>query len=390
MNKITIARIATIPFAIVSHLESQLNFFSSNGVDVHVVTSDGRELNKLTLRDNLYLHIVKMARRVSPLSDIISLFKLFLLFRKYRFDIVHSTTPKAGLLTAIAAFLARVPIRLHTFTGQQWVEMKGGLRWVSRASDMIVGKLNTCCYADGINQAKFLVDQGIIDVHRISVIGNGSLSGVNTNKFATNNFSKNEQSKLRSDLGISDTSFIILFIGRITKEKGLIELFLAFNELLNTSIEVDLVLVGPFDQERGGVVSLTIRDIPINKRIHYIGYSDCPEKYMSISNLLCLPSYREGFPTVVLEAASMGVPTVGSNIYGLQDTIVDGVTGVLVPVKDSISLYRAFEKLLNNRELVAKMGLAAKKRCHSRFESTQINKMVLNEYYRLIKTIKTV
>ena len=387
-NDISIARVATVPFAIVTQLKSQLQYLVDSGADVHVVTSDGSELAQLKWSSKLSLHKIQIARRPSLVADVVSLFRLYFLFRKSRFHIVHSTTPKAGLLTAVAAFFSGVPVRLHTFTGQQWVEMHGVLRWVSRMSDKLIGYLNTRCYADSVSQVEFLVNEGIVDSAKIGVIGSGSLAGVDCKRFCPDVFVKDDKDKLRKDLGIGENSFVVTFIGRITKDKGIDELLSAFHLLKKSSADVDLILVGPLDQDCGGGGSVSLGDInDINDidGVHCVGYSDVPEKYLAIADVLCLPSYREGFGTVVLEAASMGVPAIGTDIYGLRDAVVDGSTGILVPVRDVPSLFNALSLFEKDRELREKMGAAAKNRCLQEFSADTISSKLVEEYRHLLE-----
>ncbi len=384
-NDISIARVATVPFAIVTQLKSQLQFLVDSGAEVHVVTSDGPELMQMEWSSKLFLHKIQIARRPSLVADIVSLFRLFFMFRESRFHIVHSTTPKAGLLTALAAYCSGVPVRLHTFTGQQWVEMHGVLRWVSRISDKLIASLNTRCYADSVSQVKFLVDEGIVDSGKIGVIGSGSLAGVDCNRFCSDVFIKDDKDKVREELGIGESSFVVIFIGRITKDKGIRELLSAFNLLRNSSADVELLLVGPLDQNCGGKGTFSFSDIDDIEGVHCVGYSDVPEKYLAIADVLCLPSHREGFGTVVLEAASMGVPAVGTDIYGLRDAIVHGSTGILVPVRDVPSLFKALSFLENDRDLRIKMGVAAKNRCIQEFSADAISLKLLEEYRDLLK-----
>ena len=373
-----------MPFAIVTQLKPQLQYLVDSGVDVHVITSEGCELERLDWGEHLVLHELHIARKPSVISDFVSLFRLFVLLRKFKFQIVHSTTPKAGLLTAIAGFFAGVPIRLHTFTGQPWVEMHGFMKWVSRSSDKLIGYLNTRCYADSVSQSEFLIAENIIKDYKIDVIGSGSLAGIDIERFSEKRFTMSDKGKIRRELGISENSFVILFIGRLTEEKGFYELLSAFKLLQDSAIDTDLILVGPLDQERGGTGSVSLNDISDDDRIHCIGYSDMPENYISVANVLCLPSYREGFGTVVLEAASMGVPTIGTNIYGLRDAVVDGSTGVLVPVRDANSLFEALSVFAREPSLCKKMGEAAKLRCKKEFDSNQVNQYLLDEYKKLI------
>jgi len=306
------------------------------------------------------------------------------LFWKHKFDLVHSTTPKAGLLAAICGWIARVPVRVHTFTGQQWVTMSGPLRWISRWSDWLIGKLNTRVYADSTSQRQYLIDQHIVNPDSIGVIGSGSLAGVDVNRFNRGRFSQIECTNLRVELGVETGSVVIVFIGRITQEKGIHELIEACKRLRNEKLKLSLILIGPMDREldgsRGtgdGSSEMFGSRLPW---IHIVGYSDTPERYLAASDIMALPSYREGFGTVVIEAAAMGVPTVGTSITGLSDAIVNEVTGLMVPPRDTGALTDALRRLVVDPELRDRLGTSARRRCLQLFDSNLVNLKLVEEY----------
>jgi glycosyltransferase involved in cell wall biosynthesis len=287
-------------------------------------------------------------------------------------------------LTALAAFFAGVPVRLHTFTGQPWVNMRGVKHWLLRSSDRLVGKLNTRCYADSASQRKFLIDQRIVDCKRLFVIGAGSIAGVDLRRFDLNRFSPGDCASLRQSLGIPISAPVLLFVGRITVDKGVRELLQAFKMLKASAVETHLVFVGRVDSDSGvsGVISQDEIDRVADAQI--VGYTECPEAYLAIADILCLPSYREGFGTVVIEAAAMGIPTVGTNIYGLSDAVVHGETGLLVPPRNAEELARALGMLLADNSLRVKMGESAKQRAHALFDADVVNTQIAAEYRSLL------
>ncbi len=385
LRGVKICHIATVPFHMVSQLKNQVEYMRDIGMNVILVSSDGPELSKIKLGYGLSHEIVEIPRSLQLWKDFIAFIKLIRIFHKHKFDIIHSTTPKAGLLSSIAAFLVRVPVRLHTWTGQQWVTLNGPMRWVSRLADNLIGILNTRCYADSKSQRQFLVDERIITSKKIAVIGHGSLAGVNLDRFDPERWSLSERQRLRQDLSISPDSRVLIFIGRLTREKGISELISAFHGLLHLGYNVDLLLVGPFDQDCGGTGSIDSTDIDQCSRMHYVGYADCPERYLAISDIFCLPSYREGFGTTVIEAGAMAIPTVGTHINGLLDAIANGETGILVPPQDEQSLLYALKKLLDEPDLADRMGKAARQRCVRQFDMNIVNEKVAAEYMRLLK-----
>jgi glycosyltransferase involved in cell wall biosynthesis len=385
LRDVRIMRISTVPFFVTTQLKNQIIMLGQLGSIVSVVCSDGEELNLLMGLSNINCVTIDIPRAISPWRDIVAFFRLFFLFKRNCTQIVHSTTPKAGLLTALAAFIACVPIRLHTFTGQPWVNMRGFKRWLMRSCDRLIIILNTRCYADSESQRQFLIEQRIVKSEHVFVIGSGSIAGVDLNRFDINRFSLDDCASMRLSLGIDDGARVLVFVGRITAEKGVRELLLAFEMLKIDSINVHLIIVGPFDVDSEFSGSISRSDIESIPDTHLIGFSECPERYLAIADILCLPSYREGFGTVVIEAAAMGVPTVGSDIYGLSDAVVHGETGLLVPPRNVEELAKAIKQLLTDKLLLTNMGAAAKRRARTLFDEDVLNGKVAEEYCLLLQ-----
>jgi glycosyltransferase involved in cell wall biosynthesis len=370
-----ICRVSTVPFFLYNHLRGQIIATVEAGHEVVLVGSSGPEVEWLKAMPGVKFHEIDIPRKISPFRDMRALWQLYLFFKRERFDIVHSTTPKAGMLCAIAAFLARTPIRLHTFTGQAWAEFKGAMRAIAKGGDRITVLFDTQCYADSQSQKQFIVAEKVATMEEIRVLGAGSLAGVDLSRFAPEKWADSREA-IRSNLGIPENHRVITFIGRITRDKGIEELLSAFKRLRYCT----LLLVGP-KESKDGCLSDSAESIS-NENIRMIGYSTEPERYLSITDIFCLPSYREGFGNVVIEAAAMGIPSVGSDIIGLRDAIVAGQTGILVPPKDSEALADALQTLLENEEMRARMGEAARQRAVSEFSSDRVNAAILKEYER--------
>ncbi|MGY2041000.1 glycosyltransferase [Pseudomonas pergaminensis] len=383
-KKLHIARVSTVPFFVLTQLKSQIDAFASYGMTVTVITSAEDFLGQMSQIESANYVAVNISRNISLVRDVVSLVKLFWLFRARKFDVVHSTTPKAGLLCAVASYVARVPVRLHTFTGQPWATMSGVKKNVLKFCDKIIGTLNTHCYADSSTQKDFLVGNSIIKEDRISVLGSGSLAGVDLTRFNKAKYPCEFVSELRSALGIPTNGKVILFVGRITPEKGVQELMDAFVRVAAMDDLIHLLLVGPVEEKGGEVIDAFASDYAW-ARVHRVGFTNEPEKFMASADLLCLPSYREGFGTVVIEAAAMGIPTVGTSIYGLSDAVIDGVTGLLVPPKDADALGRALAKLLGDDALLKDMGKRANARAVEEFDAVKMSSSMLNEYERFYR-----
>lgn len=385
LSNVRIARISTVPFFVVAQLKHQIASLGAREARVTVVASDEPEMSLLVGLAGVRCMPIDIPRSISPWRDLQALVRLYRFFRRERIQIAHSTTPKAGLLTALAAFLAGVPVRLHTFTGQPWVTMIGIKRWLAQASDKLIGRLNTRCYTDSASQRQYLISQGIMDESQLFVIGSGSLAGVDLRRFDRNRFSEAQCAALRQSLEIPSGVPILLFVGRITIDKGVHELLQAYSRIKAAGSDAHLVFVGRFDTESGVTGAISRNDIQQLPDTHLVGYTECPEAYLAIADILCLPSYREGFGTVVIEAAAMGVPTVGTNIYGLSDAIEQGETGLLVSPRNADELAGALKRLLNDKSLRTRMGMSARQRASALFDSDKVSALVADEYLTLLQ-----
>ncbi|MFC1462389.1 glycosyltransferase family 4 protein [Verrucomicrobiota bacterium] len=378
-----LARVVSVPIAFV-HILKQLNYLVENGVDLHLVSSGGEFLDTVRKEVPCEHLCVDIRRDMNIWRDILAVLRLRRMFRCGGYQVVHSSTPKAGLLCAIAARLAGVPVRLHTFTGQRWVTLTGAARWIMRLCDRIIAALNTGVYADSPSQRQFLVDEGIVSADRISVVHKGCLGGVDFERFSAERL-REQGGEAIGELGLNDTALRLVFVGRVTKDKGIAELVDVFSELAAAGRDIDLILVGPFEQDLDALPPETVAMIERHARIHHVGLTPVPECYLSAGHVFCIPSYREGFGTVVVEAAAMGLPAIGTRIPGLVDSILDGETGLLVEPGNRAGLRDAIERFLEDRELAGRMGAKARERARSDFEYKIIAEKILAEYTRLLK-----
>lgn len=386
LSGVKIARVGTVPFSLSTQLNSTMSDLRLEGAHVTAICSDdsslGSEINNLKCDLTI---VVDIPRNINFYRDILALLKLVSIFKAHKFDIIHSTTPKAGLLVAIAGFISRSPVRLHTFTGQVWVEYNGFKRLVFKTIDKLILSLNTHCFADSESQKSFLVNQNIGKEAKIDVLGLGSLSGVDLCKFDLHKFKYVSRKDLRKSVGIDENAFVFFYIGRLTKEKGIIELIEAFKRIETKYSNAALLLVGPIEPS-----FKTDIDFPGfgSCRIYHVGYTDEVEKYIYLSDVLCIPSHREGFGTVVIEAAAMRKPAIGSNIYGLCDAISDGNTGILFEKKCTDSLMNSMEGFIINQEFTNTLGNEAYQRALNFFDSKVMSKHLIRKYVALLRSSK--
>lgn len=367
--------IASVDFAILVYLYNHIKVLSSiYDITVIVNTYSSRKLTEALDGCVTVIH-VPFARKPKLVRDFISLVKLVLILLKNRFDIVHSIMPKTGLIAMCAAFITHIPIRIHTFTGQVWVTRRGLSRAVLKQIDRLICFLCTHVLADSKSQKNFLISEGVITEDKITVLANGSICGVDTKRFKPNSVTR---SNMRAKLNIPENAFIFLFVGRFNKDKGICDLAEAFSKLASVSNNAWLLLVGP---DEDGVL-LQVNKICKNclKRIVIEGFTDVPEYYMAAADVFCLASYREGFGSVIIEAAASGIPSIGTNIYGLTDAIEDGVSGVLYPPGDIQSLVMVMNTLMNNNEMYKAMASSARKRAINYF-ATEIVTKAMEDYY---------
>ena len=339
-----------------------------------IVNNDAPELAAL-----LPCRIVslRLERDIALLADLHALACLWRHFRAERYQVVHTLTPKAGLLGMLAARLAGVPSRLHTFTGQIWASRRGPMRSVLKTADRLISVSATHVLADSFSQRDFLVAQGIVELAKISVLGLGSVAGVDANRFRPD-CAKREQ--LRVELGIPETATVFLYLGRLKRDKGVLDLARAFALISDSSSR--LLLVGP--DEEGLLPEVEQACAACRSRLHVAGYSATPERYLSGSDVLCLPSYREGFGVVIIEAAAAGVPAIGSRIYGITDAIVEGETGLLFEARDVQQLALCMRTLAEDASLRRRMGQNARARALRDFPQAQLTAALLAYYRQLL------
>ena len=310
---------------------------------------------------------IPIARPIAPWTDLPALLALYRLFRKRRFTLVHSITPKAGLLAMLAGWLTGVPLRLHSFTGQVWVTRAGPMRALLKGADRLIARLATHALADSASQREFLIAQGIVAASKSAVLAHGSICGVDTARFRPDAAARE---RIRHRHGIPPGAVVFLYLGRINRDKGLLDLAHAFAEVGTRYPDAHLLLVGP--DEANLRAALTAAAAGCAARLHSAGLADRPQEYFAAADVFCLPSYREGFGTNIIEAAAAGVPAIGSRIYGITDAIVEGETGLLFEAGDVQQLAQSMRTLAGDASLRGRMGEQARERAVRDFSSAVV------------------
>lgn len=349
--------------------------------DVHYLSSPAPELDTVAIKYHIKVHPVEMYRRLSPLKDMKSLYQLIKVFSKEKPDMVHSMTPKAGLLCMMAACLTKVPIRVHTFTGLVWPTESGFKRKLLMLTDKITCFCATHIIPEGEGVKMDLLNHGITK-KPLKVLGYGNVKGVDMVRFSR----RPEVMKLAESIKNADV-FTFVFVGRIVGDKGINELCEAFVRLKEKKPSIRLLLVGRFEDELDPVSDKTRKTIHHDNSIEAVGpkYGDELLAYCAASDCFVFPSYREGFPNTVLEAGAMGLPSIVTDINGCREIVNDGENGIVIPAKNCVALYQAMYKILSEDDMRIKMALKAREMISTRFDRTFVQKCLLDFYSELLK-----
>lgn len=374
-----------MPISLKTLLKGQLRFMSSNGFEVIAVSSREIELNEVHEQEGVRIIPIEMSRRISPLKDLISLLRFFRLCIIEKPHIVHTHTPKAGIIGMLASKLAGVPIRLHTVAGLPLMESHGIKRIILNWVEILTYKFSTKVYPNSFVLYEFITSHNYVSSEKLKVLGSGSSNGIDTAYFNRNQVSLKERKKLRSLLGIRQGDFVYIFIGRLVKDKGINELVTAFTNIQSFQSDAFLLLVGAEEPKLDPLTNDTLSRIESNPRIISLGFRSDVRPYLAISNALVFPSYREGFPNVVMQAGAMGLPSIVTDINGCNEIILNGENGIIIPPKNVVALESAMLNLMRDRLLYSGLQLRSRTMITSRFEQSQMWEIILNEYNELLK-----
>lgn len=366
--------VATIPAVVHSFLRAHIQAAAATeAYEVTVICNsvDRHLLDGLPAR----LIFLPIERKPSLLQDVLVAWKIYKFFRNERFDIVHSIMPKTGFMAMLVGWLAFVPCRIHTFTGQVWITQHGAKRVLLKWVDKLIGGFATDVLADSASQRDFLVNQGLLPRSKVRVIGAGSICGVDPFRFRPD---RQMRQDVRDELGIPQGSRVILFVGRLTRDKGILDLAAAFSLLVKEFPDIVLLFVGAEEDISFSKIQATSN--VESGCLHYVPFTPTPERYMAAADIFCQPSYREGFGMTLIEAAACGVPSVASRIYGIVDAVEDGRSGLLFEAGNVSSLCMALSKLLADDGLRQYLGDTARVRALELFSVQKITGEMMHMY----------
>jgi len=376
-------RITTIPLSLELLLEGQLEFMQ-NHFDVVAISSDKEELKRLGKEKGYDTYHVEMTRQITPLSDLKAVFKLYKYFKREKPTIVHTHTPKAGIVGMMAAWLTGVPHRLHTVAGLPLMETTGVKRKVLNFVEKLTYRWATAVYPNSNVLYEFIVSENLAKPKKLKVIGQGSSNGIDTQYFNPVLFTEARKT-LRKELHIPEDSFVFVFVGRLVRDKGINELVKAFQKL-NSQQETKstLLLVGFLETELDPLHPDVLEAIETDPNIIAVGYQQDVRPYLAASDALAFPSYREGFPNVVMQAGAMGLPTIATDINGCNEIVIPNINGLLIPPKNTETLKKAMQEMITNFYLYQQLQRNAREKITSRYERQDVWEALLAAYQALL------
>lgn len=375
-----IIRIVTVDLSL-GLMQGQLNYLNQY-FEVLAISSPGPRVTAAEKREGIQVITVPMERRMAPFKDIVSLVRLYKVLKKEKPFIVHSLTPKAGLLGMMAAYLAKVPHRLHTFTGLIFPYKQGFIQKLLITTDRLLCRCATRIFPEGEGVKKDLQKYRITD-KPLEVIANGNINGIDIEYYNPERFSSTDRSTIRKQYDIPEGYFVYIFVGRLVTDKGINELVSAFDTVQKKFKNSILLLVGPYENDLDPVRPETEEAIRTHTHIRSVGWQNDVRPFMAVSDVLTFPSYREGFPNVVLQAGAMALPSIVTDISGCNEIVREEYNGVIIPSKDENMLVQAMIKIQDKAALRQQMAKNARPEIIKKYRREWVWQSLLKEYQNL-------
>jgi len=358
---------------------------SANGFDVTMMSADGAERTEVMNNENCKHIIVPLTRQITPIQDLKALWNLYFHLRTIKPYIVHSHTPKAGIVGMMAAWLARVPVRIHTVAGLPLQTATGKKRWLLETIEKLTYKLATQVWPNSNSLYQFILKEKFVTEDKLSVIGKGSSNGIDTSEFDVDALDNDILENIKSKIEFSDSNRYLLFVGRVVKDKGIEELVEAFRNIKSSYQNLKLIIVGPLEHSLDPLSTEISKVIEEDEDIITTGFSSYVKYYMHLSDLFVFPSHREGFPNVPMQAALMGCPVIASRIDGNTDIVDHQINGILHTVADRHALQSAIVYALDHSDQMREMASKLKSKITNSFERKFVQKEILLQYLNLLK-----
>lgn len=381
-----ILRITTVSHSLDLLLKGQLNYIGSKGFEVHIACTNDNSIQSIIERENVIYHPLQLTRTISPLKDLVALWKAIKIINECKPDIVHTHSPKAGIVGMLASRITGVPLKIHTVAGLPLMETEGIKKWVLIRIEKLTYSCANFILPNSLNLKKY-IHENISISSKVEVIGRGSSNGIDLEYFNSCVLNKVEIESLRNQHQITESTLVFCFVGRLTNYKGIKELVRAFKELNKLNEKIKLLLVGPYE-ELNPLDDKTLDEIHSNFNIITVGHQTDIRPFLQMSDVFVFPSYREGFPQSLMQAAAMNLACIASDINGCNEIIEHKFNGLLVKSKDWISLYKAMELLLQDKELRKKLAHNARLNMESNFEQKKFWDLIIAFYNLKLDTCK--
>jgi glycosyltransferase involved in cell wall biosynthesis len=372
-----ILRITTVPISLNILLKGQLQYMREHGYEVITASAAGSEVAEICEREGVKHFTIDFTRTLSPFKDLKALWQLIRLIQKEKPDIVHTHTPKAGLLGMMAAKIAGVKNRMHTVAGMPLMQASGLTKKILRITEKITYYCAQTVYPNSYRLQEYMAEEFSAYKKKFKIIGEGSSNGINTEYFSRDQISSESREKLRLQHGISTDAVVFVFVGRIVEDKGIHELVEAFFSLNGNAY---LLLVGPFEDEREPVKAKVKEAIATNPQIIHVGFQKDIRPFLAVADIFVFPSYREGFPNVVLQAAAMELPSIVTDINGSNEIITNNENGLIVPIKSTEALKSAMEELITTPGKRKSLAERARPSILDKYDQKKIWKAIAEEY----------
>jgi len=379
-----IIRVTTVPMALKVLLRGQMRHMKKAGFDVIMVSADGKERDDVMQFEECPHYIIPMTRKITPFADAISFWKLYRLLKKEKPDIVHSHTPKAGLLAMVAAKYAGVKIRIHTIAGLRFMTSSGIIRNILTKMEKITAQAATHVWPNSLSLLNYVKQHKLVNAEKLGIIGKGSSNGVDLSRFSVSVLREEGIRKAREVISYDPSLFYILSVGRIVKDKGIRELAKAFVDLYKENDRLRLVLVGTFEEKLDPLDEEIMQLIKNHPGIILAGWHDDVEYYMHIAGLLVHASYREGFPNVVLQAGAMECPVVCSRIEGNIDIVDEGINGVVFTAGDENDLKNKLQAAISDPAAMKKKAALLRRKIEENFDRCFVQEKLRQKYESLL------
>lgn len=379
-----IVRVTTVTRSLRVLLGNQIDFIKDYYDIILVSNDENGDLQELSTNKNLPYYHVELTRKITPIKDLKALIQLIKILKKEKPEIVHTHTPKAGLIGMIAAKVAGVKHRLHTVAGMPLLEAKGLKYKILVVLEKVTYICSTKVYFNSKTLMKIVNDKKIYKINnKFKVIGNGSTNGVDINKFDKNHYNNSYIETLKNSEKINPSDVVFLFVGRIVKDKGVNELILAFKKLNAKYENIKLIMLGRYENDLNPILKTTEEEINTNKNILFLGYKKDVRPYFAISDIFVFPSYREGFPNVVMQAGAMSLPSIVTDINGSNEIVKDGYNGQIIPVKNAEALYEAMKDWYLKSDNLSNYKTQSREYIKTNFDQEFVSNKVLEEYNNL-------